>query len=163
MPQFDPTWYPAQLFWLLVCFVALYLLLSRMAMPRLGEVLHERQRKIDDNLDKAAELKAEADAALAAYDKALADSRAKAHDILRANNEAIAAQAAQRQKELGERLTEQIKAGEANIAAAREQALGQVRELAIDVANAATTRLTGFALEEAAVSKAVASTLGEGG
>jgi F-type H+-transporting ATPase subunit b len=162
MPQFDPTFYSAQLFWLFVCFVALYILLSTVAMPRLGGVLEERQRKIDDNLDKATQLKAEADRALAAYEKLLADSRAKAHDILRADSEAMAEQVSQRQHELAERLAKQVKAGEANIAAAREQALGHVRELAVEAAKAATAKLTGVTLEDVKVDAAVATALGEG-
>jgi len=63
MPQFDPTFFSTQLFWLAVSFVALYAIVSTLALPKIGSVLEERQRKIDDNLDKAAQLKAEAETA----------------------------------------------------------------------------------------------------
>lgn len=161
MPQFDPTFYTTQLFWLFVTFALLYVLMSSLAMPKIGAVLEERQRKIDDNLDKAAQLKAEAETAIAAYEKALAESRAKAQDILRASGDAMAKQADERQKQLGERLAQQVKAGEARINAAKDQALTHVREIAADVAKSAAAKLTGNRPDDTQVASAVASALEE--
>jgi F-type H+-transporting ATPase subunit b len=162
MPQFDPTFFSAQLFWLLVTFGVLYLLMRVVAMPKLGGVLEERQRKIDDNLDKASQLKAEADAAVAVYEKALAESRGQAQQILRANADAMAKRNEQLQKEQGERLAAHVKADEAQILAAKEDALAHIRELAVDVAKAATGRLTGMIVADRAAEAAVASVLKEG-
>jgi len=162
MPQFDPTFFAPQLFWLLVTFVVLYALLSTIAMPKIGAVLDERQRKIDDNLDKAAQLKAEAETAIATYEKALAESRAQAQQILRANAEALTKQSEARQKELGDKLAEQIKAGEARILAAKDQALASVRDIAVEVAKTATQKLTGAALDDSQVASAVANAMQEG-
>jgi F-type H+-transporting ATPase subunit b len=161
MPQFDPTFFSSQLFWLYATFILLYLLLSTLAMPKIGGVLEERQRKIDDNLDRAAELKGEAEAAIALYEKALAEARADAQGVLRANAEALSKQSEARQKELGERLAEQIKAGEARILAAKEQALTHVRDIAIDVAKQASAKLAGVSLDEAKVSSAITAALEE--
>lgn len=161
MPQFDPTFFATQLFWLLVTFVLLYALMSKLAMPKIGAVLEERQRKIDDNLDKAAQLKAEAEAAIAAYEKALSQSRAQAQEILRTSAEVVAKQAEERQRQMGETLASQIKAGEARIAAAKDQALAHVRDVAVDVAKAAATKLTGAAIDEARISTAVTAALEE--
>jgi F-type H+-transporting ATPase subunit b len=161
MPQFDPTFFAPQLFWLLVMFVVLYVSMSVLAMPKIGAVLEERQRKIDDNLDKAAQLKAEADIAIAAYEKALAESRAQAQQILRTSAEALAKQSEAKQKELGEKLAAQIKAGEARINAAKDQALAHVREVAVDVAKTATQKLTGLTVEDDQVTKAVTAAMQE--
>ena len=159
MPQFDPTFFAPQLFWLLVMFVVLYVLMSTFAMPKIGAVLEERQRKIDDNLDKAAKLKAEAEAAIAAYEKALAESRAQAQQILRESAESLAKQSEAKQKELGEKLAAQIKAGEAKIIAAKDQALASVREVAVDVAKSAALKLTGVAIDDLQVTSAVAAAM----
>ncbi len=161
MPQFDPTFFTTQLFWLFVTFALLYVLMSTLAMPKIGAVLEERQRKIDDNLDKAAQLKAEAETAIALYEKALAESRSQAQEILRASGEAMAKQAEERQKQLGERLAQQVKAGEARIDAAKEQALTHVREIAGDVAKSAAVKLTGITHDDAKVAAAVAAALEE--
>ena len=56
MPQFDPTYFASQLFWLYACFIVLFILLSVFAMPKIGAVLEERQKRIDGNLDKAGQL-----------------------------------------------------------------------------------------------------------
>ena len=161
MPQFDPTFFTSQLFWLLVTFVVLYLLMSRLAMPKIGAVLEERQRKIDDNLDKAAQLKNEAESAIALYEKALAQSRAQAQEILRTSGEALAKQAEARQRQLGERLAQQVKAGEARINAAKDQALVHVRDVAAEVAKTAAAKLTGTTHDDALVATAVATALEE--
>ena len=161
MPQFDPTFFAPQLFWLLVMFVVLYVSMSVLAMPKIGAVLEERQRKIDDNLDKAAQLKAEADIAIAAYEKALAESRAQAQQILRTSAEALAKQSEAKQKELGEKLAAQIKAGEARINAAKDQALAHVREVAVDVAKTATQKLTGLTVADDQVTTAVTAVMQE--
>lgn len=162
MPQFDPTYFAPQLFWLAVTFIGLYWAMTKVALPRIGEVLDERQRKIDDSLDKAAALKAEAEAAIAAYEKALAESRSKAQAVLRETNDKLAKQAEARQKDLADRLAAQIKAGEARIAAAKEQALANVRQVAAEVARSAAEKLTGLAIDEARAEKAVVTALQEG-
>ncbi len=163
MPQFDPAFFAPQLFWLAVTFVTLYILMAKVALPKIGAVLDERQRKIDDNLDKAAQLKAEAEAAVAAYEKALAESRAHAHAVIKETAERLAKHAEERTKELNAKLGEQIKAGEARIAAAKETALGNVRSVAIEVAAATVSRLAGAAPDQGKVEMAVAAALKEQG
>lgn len=161
MPQFDPNFFMPQLFWLAVLFVALYVVMARHALPRVGEVLEERQRRIDENLDKAAQFKAEAEAAIAAYEKALAESRAQALDVMRQTSEDLARKAEARNKALSEKLAAQIKAGEARIQAAKDQALANVRQVATEVAGAAVAKLVGVTPDEAKLADAVAAALQE--
>ena len=163
MPQFDPTFFAPQLFWLALTFITLYVLMTTVALPKIGAVLDERQRKIDDNLDKAAQLKAEAEAAVAAYEKALAESRAHAQTVIKEASDRLAAEAEARNRELGARLAEQIKAGEARIGEAKNKALANVRDVAIDVAGAAIARLVGSPADSARLETAVAAALKEHG
>ncbi|OAN48097.1 F0F1 ATP synthase subunit B' [Paramagnetospirillum marisnigri] len=163
MPQFDPTFFTPQLFWLLLTFVTLYFVMTTVALPKIGAVLDERQRKIDDNLDKAAQLKAEAEAAVAAYEKALAESRAHAHSVIKEASDRLAAQAEERNKALSAKLAEQIKSGEARIAEAKDKALANVRDVAIEVAGSVFDRLVGASADAAKLEAAVASALKEHG
>jgi len=163
MPQFDPTFFAPQLFWLALTFVVLYTLMTMVALPKIGAVLDERQRKIDDNLDKAAQLKAEAEAAVAAYEKALAESRAHAHAVIKEASDRLANEADERNRALAAKLAEQIKAGEARISEAKDKALANVRDVALDVAGAAISRLVGSAAEPARLESAVAAALKEHG
>ena len=134
MPQFQQTaFFLPQVVWLAITFITLYILMAKVALPKIGAVLDERQRKIDDNLDKAAQLKAEAEAAVAAYEKALAESRAHAHAVIKETSDRLAKQAEDRTRELNAKLGDQIKAGEARIAAAKDKALASVRDVAVDI------------------------------
>jgi F-type H+-transporting ATPase subunit b len=163
MPQFDPAFFAPQLFWLAVTFIVLYVLMAKVALPKIGAVLDERQRKIDDNLDKAALLKAEAEAAVAAYEKALAESRAHAQSVVKAVADKMAAEADERGHALAARLAAQIKDGEARIAAARETALAGVRGVAADVAAATVARLVGATPDAARCESAVNAVFEERG
>src|SRR5688572_29157948 len=100
MPAFDPTTFAPQLFWLLVTFVALYAIVSRFVIPRVGEILQQRARVIQDDLDRARSLKAETDAAVAAYEKAMAEARAQAQGHLKAVQDELKAAADKRTAEV---------------------------------------------------------------
>lgn len=162
MPQLDPEFFLTQIVWLAVSFTVLYLILWRVALPRVAAVLETRQDKIDDDLEKAARLKTEAEAALAAYEKTLSDARSEAQTALRNAAAELANEAAKRHGELSERLNREIKAGEDRIAAAKKQAVGSIASIAADAATRATERLVGRAPDAKAVETAVAASLKTG-
>src|SRR5579863_10361696 len=80
-PPFQKEHFPSQLLWLVVFFVALYLLAAKWALPRVGSILRDRQRRIAGDLDEASRMKEQADAAVAAYEKGLAEARSKAQSL----------------------------------------------------------------------------------
>ena len=82
MPQLDISTFPNQIFWLAVSLVLIYLILSRIVLPRVESVLSERQGTITGDLSAAEELKQKAVEAEEAYNKALADARAEANKIV---------------------------------------------------------------------------------
>ncbi len=82
MPQFDISTFPTQLIWLAIAFVLLYVLMARVALPRIGQVLEERQEKIDDNLDSAEQLRAETEVDSEAYETALVQAREQARGAI---------------------------------------------------------------------------------
>jgi F-type H+-transporting ATPase subunit b len=157
MPQLDPTHFSAQIFWLVVTFVAFYLVVARLVLPRIGSVLEDRQSRIDRDLAKAGEFKGEAEKVAAAYEAALAEGRASAQAVLRRTAEAAAAVASQRHATLAERLGRDIKSAEERIAHARGEAVGNIRGVAADVAQAAVERLIGVKVDRARAAAAVES------
>ena len=162
MPQFQPEFFSPQLVWLAITFILLYVLMSRVALPRIGQVLEEREHRINDNLRKAEMLRQEAETAVAAYERRMADARAKAHETVRVIREQMAAEAAERHQQLNERLAGEIASGEARIAEARMKAVASVRDMAVEVAAAAAARLIGVRVYEAAVARAVDQAIEEG-
>ena len=159
MPQFDPAVFAPQLFWLLVTFGLLYFLMSRLALPRVGDILRNREERISGDLDKAEQLNKEAEDALEAYEQALADARARAHEIATETRARLQAQTEARQAEAEARLSAQAEEAEASIKAARDEALSNVQEIATDAATAIVTRLLGSAPDAGAVNSAVSSEL----
>lgn len=160
MPQFDPAVWPPQLIWLAISFIALYYLMARVALPKVAEVLEEREFRINESLRKAEALKLQAEDAVAAYDKLMADARAKAADQLSTVRERAAAEAAERHAQLNDRLSKQVADAEQRIADARGQAVTHIRDVAMTVTSAAIERLIGQPVDSASVSSAVDSALG---
>jgi F-type H+-transporting ATPase subunit b len=161
MPQLDVTWFPTQLVWLALCFIAFYIVIAVVAAPRISGVLEERKRRIDGDLERATALKAEAEAAIAAYEKAMTEARSGARDILRQAAEALAKQSEERQRALGEKLAEQIKAGEERIHQSKRAALAEVQVVAAELARTAAQHLAGIAVDEGRAAGAVRQALGD--
>jgi len=147
MPQFDPSTFGPQLFWLLVTFVTLYLLMSRLVLPRITDILGQREDRIDGNLRRAESLKEEADQVLAAYQKAIADARHQAQAALAQAAAEITAGATKREAEFAKKMADQTAAAEARIRASKVQALAEVRGIAAEVAALMTGKLTGSAVD----------------
>jgi F-type H+-transporting ATPase subunit b len=161
MPQFDSSTFASQIFWLVVTFVALYFVLARTVLPKIGQVLEARQGRIDDDLERATHLEQEAKEALAAYEAALEAARAEAQTVVREAAEEMDAEAAKRHEELGEKLAAEVKAAEARISGARDEALANIRQVASETAQAATRRLIGVEVEETRAEAAVAAVVEE--
>ncbi len=155
MPQFNPEFSAPQLFWLAIVSVVLFLVMWRVTLPRVDSVFADRQGRIAGNLQKAETLKAEAESALATYQKSIADARAAAQAEHAKAAAAIAAESAKREAVFGKRLGDEEAAAEANIAAARSAAMAQVKPIAIDLAQTITEKLVGTKVGSDAASSAV--------
>ena len=163
MPQLDPSFYPSQLFWLGLSFIALYLILWRVALPKIARVLSARQERIDDDLEKAATLKQSAEKALAEYEKAITAAQSRAQAQVRQAQEELAAEAAKQHEALSARLAQQTEDADARIAKAKDAAITNLRAVAVDVAGAAAERLVGLSVGEQDRDKAVEAVMGERG
>lgn len=161
MPQFDPQWFVSQIFWLVVTFAVLYFIMSKLVLPRISSVLEEREERIADDLDKAQQLMREAETVMAGYERNMAEAREQAQQALRAAQEQAARETAEAHARLAAELADQTRTAEARIAAARAEAVGQVQEIAIDVARAATQRLIGTEPDAGRLSAAVAEARAE--
>nr|Q07H88.1 RecName: Full=ATP synthase subunit b 2; AltName: Full=ATP synthase F(0) sector subunit b 2; AltName: Full=ATPase subunit I 2; AltName: Full=F-type ATPase subunit b 2; Short=F-ATPase subunit b 2 [Rhodopseudomonas palustris BisA53] len=158
-PPFQQDTFASQLVSLLIAFVALYLIVSKVALPKVGGVLDARQKKIEDDFAAALRLKGESDDALKAYEDALAQARARAQAIGTETRERLNAAAEAERKTLEQRLAVKLADAEKTIAATREQAMSNVRGIATDAASAIVQQLVGIAPDAKAVGHAVDATL----
>ncbi|BBK39620.1 ATP synthase subunit b 2 [Allostella sp. ATCC 35155] len=160
LPQLDPSTFAPQLIWLAITFAALYFLMSRVALPRVAEVLETRADHINDDLRRAEEARTEAEAVMQAYEKALVDARNKARaEAVQATD--FAKQAAEeRERAAGATLAQEASEADARITQAKSEALGRVRSVAAEVAAAAAKRLGGFDVDAGKAQAAVDATFG---
>jgi F-type H+-transporting ATPase subunit b len=161
VPQLDLATFPPQLIWLAISFIVLYLLMAKLGLPRIARALGARRERIDGDLEKAQQMKVEAEAVIAAYERALAEARQQAQITLKETTERLNADAAERQRRTAERLATETAAAERRIAAAKAAAIGNIREVAVEVARAAAARLVGGEIDGARAAEAVDAVMRE--
>ena len=157
MPQFDISTFPTQLTWLTITFVILFLAMRQVVMPRIADVLEARRNRIDGDLDRAQALKEEAEIALAAYEKTVAESLVKAHELQRESVTAFAEQAAKSRLELAARLSEETQTAERRIAEEVARSLAEVQGMAAELVRATASRLTGMEISDQEAGAAIAA------
>ncbi len=133
-PQLDTSTYSSQVFWLAVTFALLYLLMSRLALPRITEVLDMRQTQINVNLDRAAQLNDEAEKARAAFESVLTEAQDSARGVVSAVEQKTAERVAADSARFAEQARERVNTAEANIVKAKAEALNSLTDIAADVA-----------------------------
>jgi F-type H+-transporting ATPase subunit b len=158
-PPFDSSTFASQLVSLVIAFVALYVIVSRIALPRVGSVIDARQNVIEGDLAEAQKLKDASDAALKAYENELAAARARAHAISSETREKLSAASEVERKKLEERLSHKLGEAEKTIAATREAAMKNVRGIAAEAAAAIVQQLTGVQPDRKSVNSAVDASL----
>ena len=129
MPQLDVSTFTSQLFWLLICFFSMMFIMSKFIIPKIADIMEQRQRKIDGYLNKAAQFKQDAEDTLKKYQDALAQATAKANKSLADTKEEMNQLITQRQTELETSLQKKIKDGEKEINQEKEKALKEVKAI----------------------------------
>ena len=142
-PPFDTQYYLSEIVWLALSFALLYALMSKVALPRIGAIFAERNKRIAEDIATAQGLKERSDAAHAAYEKALADARTRAQNMASVTREREAAAAEETNKRLEAQLHERLAMAEKSIAATRATAMGNVGTIAAEAASAIVERLIG--------------------
>jgi F-type H+-transporting ATPase subunit b len=157
MPQLNPLDWGPQLIWLAITFGILYLLMVKVALPRIGGVIDARAAHIAKDLAAADKLRRETEEAIAAYEQALAEAKQTAHAIIDAGRtklkEEVAAERAKLDRELGKKGAE----AEARINQAKTSAMKDVSAVAADVAADIVRQLIGANPPQAEIEKAVAA------
>ncbi len=143
MPQLDYHSFAPQLVWLAIAFVALYLVMSRLAVPAIADTLAKRQAKIQGDLDAAEKANEATRALVVAYEKRLADAREEARRVTRERGEADGAVATARFNELHDRLAKQIEEAEKRIAAQRDDVMAGLEHMARDIGQEVYAKLAG--------------------
>ena len=159
LPQLDTTTFASQLFWLIISLVVLYTVLSRLALPKIQGVLADRHGRIKGDLDAAAQAKRDSEAALAGYDKALADARAKALKSSDELRNTVSAEINAKNDQASKQLAADTAKAEARIADMRKAAMARVGDVARETAADIIQKLSGEAANTADIEAAVSAAL----
>ena len=158
-PPFNKETFASQLVWFVIFFVILYVLIGRFAIPRIGGIIEARRGRIEGDLAEANRLKEQSGEALSAYEKSLADARARAQALAGETRDKLSAEAEEQRKTLEGQLNVKLGEAEKTIAATKTAAMSNVRGIAVDTATAIVERLIGSAPSGSAVEAAVADAL----
>ena len=161
MPQFDVNSFAPQLVWLAISFVLLYLIMSRLALPRVGQILEERSSRIAGDLAAAAKLREDPEKAMADYEQALADAKARAQAIARQARDEMTRDVERQRAEVDQTIAAQGADAEKRINLMKEAALSHVGEIATDTAEALVARLLGKTVARSELQGAVNEALGK--
>lgn len=161
MPQLDPTWIVSQVFWLLICFAVLFFAMAKLIVPKIAETIEDRQKRIDDDLIKAEELKQEAETALREYEEALTLSNKKSNEIVEATKEELAQYIKKEEEKNKVKLSKKILESEEKILKTKEEALKQVREIAETTSSLLVEKLIDVKIDKKKISKEIDKIAGE--
>ena len=143
MPQLDISTFPSQLFWLFVCFLALYIILAYIAVPKITQVLEKRQDIIEEKINKASADREQAENLLADYEETLAKARNVAQQNLKSTIQITNAEIANKQKDFLDKLNERLHLVEQNLYRVKLEAASDIKFVATDIANEILLKLTG--------------------
>ena len=156
-PPFDPGTFTSTLFWLVVTFGLLYLIMSRLALPRVKTILHDRSEKIHADLRAARAARQEANDAAAGYEKTLAEAKARSQALAAETRAKVKLEQDTKRKALEADLTEKLHTAEAQIAETKATAMGHVGEIANEAAAAIVQHITGKPADPTAIAAAIAA------
>jgi F-type H+-transporting ATPase subunit b len=141
LPQLNPHDMMPQLIWLALVFVVLYLVLSRLTLPRIESVIEERQNRIQRDLDEAERLKGDTEKAIAAYEQSLAEARGNANALARETRDKLATEVDQERAKVEADLATKQAEAEARISAMKNEAMSNVDAIASETAGEVVRKL----------------------
>jgi F-type H+-transporting ATPase subunit b len=155
-PPFDTANFVSLLIWLVLCFGGLYLLMSKLALPRVEGILRDRLAKISGDIHVASAKRSQADQASADYQKTLAEARTNAQALAQQTYARLAAETEAKRKAHEADLAAKLAVAEAQIETTKAKAMANVEEIARDAAAAIVEHITGKPADAKAIASAIA-------
>src|ERR1700730_1794412 len=156
-PPFDPVNFTPMLIWLALSFGLLYLLMSKIALPRVESILHARADKIAKDIGEANAFRARSEEAAAAHDKTIADAKAKALALAQETHTRLNAETEANRLALEVDLNARLAASETQILEMKAKAMGNVEAIASEAAAAIVRHITGKPADDEAIARAIAA------
>ena len=159
MPQLELEYFAPQIIWLVISFTVLWLLMAKLALPRIGLILEERQKRISDNLAMAENLKLDADAEIEAYETAISEGKEQARLIISEAIKSSASEAEKQTQELNMAISKMLKEAEERIESAKSLAIENIESSAVEITSDIIEHITDKEIQETEVKVAVETTI----
>ncbi len=159
MPQLELEYFAPQIIWLVISFTVLWLLMAKLALPRIGLILEERQKRISDNLAMAENLKLDADAEIEAYETAISEGKEQARLIISEAIKSSASEAEKQTQELNMAISKMLKEAEERIESAKSLAIENIESSAVEITSDIIERITDKEIQATEVKVAVETTI----
>jgi F-type H+-transporting ATPase subunit b len=160
-PQLNAKTYPSQVFWLFCAFVTLYVLMSKIALPRVGEVLDARRTHKESDLKRAQQMQEEATKVKTAYEAAIAKAQAEAAEAQAAAEQEVSEKIAAEVAKFAEAARKRVATAEQAIARAKDEAVSSLADISADVAMDMANKVAGVQVGKAEARSAVAKVMKE--
>jgi F-type H+-transporting ATPase subunit b len=157
LPQFDPTWWPSQILWLVLCFAVLYFFFSRSALPRLSGILESRRQRIESDMKAAEQFSAQAEEIKLQYEQALKTASLAASDTIRTIDDAAREKLAGALADFRQRYDEQISETETRLGKAAATAMAEMNGIAAEIAAQAAEKIAGIPADQSQAESVVRS------
>lgn len=155
MPQLDPSSYPSQVFWLIVCFFTMLFLMAKIVIPKIAHAIDERQKIMSENINQAEELKKEADKIFQTYNEALSKARDEAAAIISKARDEIAEYTEKKETEVNAKIAKDIEESEKKIEKVKKAAMADVKGIVLDTAIETCSKLTGINVDKTKAQKSI--------
>ena len=160
MPQFAIETWSGQVFWLFVSFGVMYFILSKFILPKIGQGLTDRGDRIADDLDEASRMQQQATQAQADYERALADAKAKAHNIAETTRKSVDEELSAEANATEEQFIRKQAQADERIRKIKTAALGKIDNVAADTVGDIVAKIAGVKSSAASVKSAISRVKG---
>jgi len=158
MPQLDPTYWASQAFWLIIIFIALYLALSNLFIPKIKDSIDNRENKIKDDLDEAQKLKNLAEKKLKEYELSMENTKKKVQKIIFESKNKLNLELQSKKKEFEKEIEIEIESAEKEIESLKKESLKNISTISEEMASKVIEQISGEPMNQSSIKAAVLET-----
>ena len=155
MPQLNPEYWYAQIFWLILIFSVLYLIVWKIFLPRISNNVENRRLRIINDLNEAQKLKENAEKKLEEYEKIIENSKKEAKKILQENQKKLKNELDKKKQKLDEEINKEVKIAENEILSLKKSSVNNINKIAIEVSSEILKQTVGKEFNMSSVSAIV--------
>ena len=155
MPQLNPEFWISQIFWLTLTFGILYIVLSKLILPKISANLELRKSQIQDNIEAAEKQRKDSESKLKEYDDIIFKSKLEAKNIFKDSREKIVKDINNKKEILENQINEEIKKAEKEIEVVKKSAPEKINRIAIEASSELVKKLIGAEINNSSISAIV--------